>query len=46
MSEINKSLSKSKHKEMLKSLRLKKLEENMKINMMKRKKSLKNKKDG
>ena len=34
---MNKLSSKSKHKEILKSARLKKLEEKMKINMKKRK---------
>jgi hypothetical protein len=43
---MNKTSSKSRHKEILKSNRLKKLEEKMKINMRKRKKILKNKKNG
>ena len=43
---MNKLSSKSKHKEMLRSLRLKKLEEKMKINMKKRKQILKKNKDG
>ena len=43
---MNKLSSKSKHKEILKSLRLRKLEEKMKINMKKRKKILKNKNNG
>jgi len=46
MSEMNKLSSKSKHKEILKSLRLRKLEEKMKINMKKRKQILKKSKDG
>jgi ribosomal protein L30/L7E len=43
---MNKLSSKSKHKEILKSLRLRKLEEKMKINMKKRKQILKKSKDG
>ena len=43
---MNKLSSKSKHKELLKSLRLRKLEEKMKINMKKRKQILKKSKDG
>jgi len=43
---MNKLSSKSKHKEILKSLRLRKLEEKMKINMKKRKQILKKNKDG
>ena len=39
--EVKKESSKNKHKEMLRSLRLKKLEEKMKTNMKKRKKILK-----
>ena len=46
ISEMNKLSSKSKHKEILKSLRLRKLEEKMKINMKKRKQILKKSKDG
>ena len=43
---MNKLSSKSKHKEVLKSARLIKLEEKMKVNMIKRKKLFKNKKNG
>tara|TARA_B110001454_G_scaffold10951_1_gene10189 strand:- start:289 stop:420 length:132 start_codon:yes stop_codon:yes gene_type:complete len=43
---MNKLSSKSKHKEILKLLRLRKLEEKMKINMKKRKQILKKNKDG
>lgn len=43
---MDKLSSKSRHKEIIKSSRLKKLEENMKINMKKRKKLLKYKKNG
>ena len=43
---MNKLSSKSKHKEILKSLRLRKLEEKMKINMKKRRQILKKSKDG
>tara|TARA_B110000116_G_C16747557_1_gene541689 strand:+ start:1038 stop:1169 length:132 start_codon:yes stop_codon:yes gene_type:complete len=43
---MNKLSTKSKHKEILKSLRLRKLEEKMKINMKKRKQILKKNKDG
>jgi ribosomal protein L30/L7E len=43
---MNKLSSKNKHKEILKSLRLRKLEEKMKINMKKRKQILKKNKDG
>ena len=43
---MNKLSSRSKHKEILKSNRLKKLEEKMKINMKKRKQILKSKKNG
>ena len=46
MTNINKLSSKSQHKEILKSVRLKKLEEKMKINMKKRKKITKKNKDG
>jgi len=46
ISEMNKLSSKSKHKEILKLLRLRKLEEKMKINMKKRKQILKKSKDG
>ena len=43
---MNKISSKKKHKEILKLLRLRKLEEKMKINMKKRKQILKKSKDG
>ena len=43
---MNTISSKKKHKEILKLLRLRKLEEKMKINMKKRKKILKNKNNG
>ena len=43
---MNKLSSKSQHKEILKSNRLKKLEEKMKINMKKRKEIQKKNKDG
>ena len=46
MSDLNKLSSKSLHKEMLKSVRLEKLEEKMKINMKKRKQIISNKKNG
>jgi hypothetical protein len=46
MSDLNKLSSKSLHKEMLKSVRLEKLEEKMKINMKKRKQMQKKNKDG
>ena len=43
---MNKLSSKSKHKKILKSARLKKLEEKMKINMKKRKQLSKNVNNG
>ena len=46
MSIKNKISSKTKHKKILKSIRLKKLEEKMKNNMKKRKKVSKNNKNG
>ena len=46
MSEIKKKSSKSKHKDLLKNTRLKKLEEKMKLNMKKRKQSNKDKDNG
>ena len=46
MPEIIKKSTKSKHKDLLKSARLKKLEEKMKINMKKRKQIISNKKNG
>ena len=46
MTNINKLSSKSQHNEILKSIRLKKLKENIKINMKKRKKITKKNKDG
>ena len=43
---MNKPSSKSQHKEILQTLRLKKLEEKMRINIKKRKQSTKKNKNG
>ena len=46
MPEKNNNLSKSQHKKILKSLRIKKLEERMKLNIQKRKYNKKIQKNG
>jgi len=46
MTEKNNNLSKSQHKKILQSFRIKKLEERMKLNMQKRKHNKKIQKNG